>query len=70
MRPSVEAMGFGIESTLVAVTDILVAMTSQRPYRQSLTVYQSLELVRKMIADEYPQEFRALVVYLRQFFKN
>jgi HD-GYP domain-containing protein (c-di-GMP phosphodiesterase class II) len=70
MRPTGEAMGFGIESTLVAVADIVVAMTSQRPYRQSLTIYQSLELVRKMIADEYPQEFRALVVYLRQFFKN
>ena len=63
-------MAFGLESTLVAVADVIVAMTSQRPYRQGLTVYQSLELVRKMIADEYPQEFRALVVYLRQFFRN
>ena len=44
-------------------------MTSSRPYRQGLTTYQSLELIRKMIADDYPQEFRALVVYLRQFFK-
>lgn len=65
-----DGMAFGIESTLVAVADIIVAMTSQRPYRQGLTVYQSLELVRKMIADEYPQEFRALVVYLRQFFRS
>jgi len=65
-----EPMAFGIESTLVAVADIIVAMTSTRPYRQGLTVYQSLELIRKMIADEYPQEFRALVVYLRQFFRN
>ena len=65
-----EAMAFGIESTLVAISDVIVAMTSNRPYRQGLTVYQSLELVRKMIADEYPQEFRALVVYLKQFFRD
>ncbi len=64
-----EQMAFGIETTLVAVADIIVAMTSSRPYRQGLTTYQSLELIRKMIADDYPQEFRALVVYLRQFFK-
>ncbi|MFP5459702.1 MAG: hypothetical protein ACLGG7_13275, partial [Bacteriovoracia bacterium] len=64
------SMAFGIESTLVAVADVIVAMTSNRPYRQGLSVYQSLELVRKMISDEYPQEFRALVVYLKQFFRD
>lgn len=61
---------FGIESTLVAVFDILVAMTSDRPYRKSLSLYQSLELIKKMMADDYPQEFRALVVFLKQFYKN
>lgn len=61
---------FGIESTLVSVFDILVAMTSERPYRKSMTLYQSLELIKKMMADEYPQEFRALVVFLKQFYKN
>ncbi|MBY0517355.1 MAG: hypothetical protein K2P81_10625 [Bacteriovoracaceae bacterium] len=69
-RKTEEMMAFGIESTLVAVADMLVAMTSTRPYRQGLSVYQSLELVRKMIAEEYPQEFRALVVYLKQFFRS
>ncbi len=69
-RGEEQGMAFGLESTLVAVADIIVAMTSTRPYRPGLTLYQSLELVRKMIADEYPQEFRALVVYLRQFFRN
>lgn len=61
---------FGIESTLVAVFDILVAMTSERPYRKSMTLYQSLELIKKMMADDYPQEFKALVVFLKQFYKN
>jgi HD-GYP domain-containing protein (c-di-GMP phosphodiesterase class II) len=61
---------FGLESTLVAVFDIMVAMTSERPYRRSLTLFQSLELVKKLMADEYPQEFRALVVFMKQFYKN
>lgn len=61
---------FGIESTLVSVFDILVAMTNVRPYRKSMSLYHSLELIKKMMADEYPQEFRALVVFLKQFYKN
>lgn len=69
-RHEVEPMAFGLESTLVAVADIVVAMTTHRPYRTSMTLFQSMELIRKMIADEYPQEFRALVVFLRQFFRN
>ena len=64
-----DSMMFGVESTMVAVADIVVAMTSNRPYRQGLSTYQSLELIRKMIGDEYPQEFRALVVFLKNFLK-
>lgn len=63
-------MVFGIESTLVSVFDILVAMTSERPYRKSVSLFQSLELIKKMMADDYPQEFRALVIFLKQFYKN
>lgn len=61
---------FGIESTLIAVFDIIVAMTSDRPYRKGLTLFQALELIKKMMADDYPQEFRALVIFLKQFYKN
>jgi hypothetical protein len=61
---------FGIESTLVSVFDILVAMTTDRPYRKGMTLYQSLELIKKMMSDEYPQEFKALVIFLKQFYKN
>lgn len=63
-------MVMGIESTLVAVFDIIVAMTHERPYRKEHSLYQSLEVVKKMMADDYPQEFKALVVFLKQFFKN
>ncbi len=61
---------FGIESTLVSVFDVLVAMTSDRPYRKGMTLFQSLELIKKMMADDYPQEFKAMVVFLRQFYRN
>ncbi len=61
---------FGVESTLVSVFDILVAMTSERPYRPGVSLFQSLDLVKKLMADDYPQEFRALVVFLKQFYKN
>lgn len=61
---------FGIESTLVAVFDILVATTTERPYRRSVSLYQSLELIKRLMADDYSQEFKALVVFLKQFYKN
>jgi HD-GYP domain-containing protein (c-di-GMP phosphodiesterase class II) len=60
----------GLESTLVAVFDILVAMTHDRPYRKGISLYQALEVIKKMMVDDYPQEFKALVIFLRQFFKN
>jgi response regulator RpfG family c-di-GMP phosphodiesterase len=63
-------MVMGLESTLVAVFDILVAMINERPYRRSLSLYQSLEVIKKIMADDYPQEFKALVIFLKQFFKN
>jgi hypothetical protein len=59
----------GLESMLVAVFDVLVATTSDRPYRKGMSLYQGLELIKKMMADDYPQEFRALVVFLKQFYK-
>ncbi len=61
---------FGLESTLVSVFDILVAMTNDRPYRKGMSLFQSLELIKMMMADEYPQEFKALVIFLKQFYKN
>ena len=61
---------FGIESTLVSVFDIFVAMTSDRPYRKGMSHYKALEVIKKVMADEYPQEFKALVIFFKQFFKK
>ena len=57
----------GIESTLLSATDIITAMTSSRPYRQSISSFKALELLKKVISDEYPQEFKALVYFIKNF---
>jgi hypothetical protein len=68
--PDETTVARGIESMMIAVSDVLVAMTTDRPYRKGMSVYQGLELIRMLMADDYPQEYRALVVYLRTFFKT
>lgn len=60
----------GIESVLIGIFDMLVAMTSDRPYRKGISLFQALELIKKLMADDYPQEFRALVIFIKQFYKN
>ena len=57
----------GVESALLSAIDILIAMTSDRPYRKGLSSFQALELLKKVISDDYPQEFKALVFYLKNF---
>ena len=59
----------GIESALISTIDILVAMTSERPYREAMTPYKSLEFIKRVISDEYPQEFKTLVVFIKNFFQ-
>lgn len=58
----------GLESMLVSAIDILVAMTNERPYRPAQSIYESLELIRDIMSDNYSQEFKSLVLYLKQFF--
>jgi HD-GYP domain-containing protein (c-di-GMP phosphodiesterase class II) len=65
-----DEMLMGLESTLVGVFDILVAMTNDRPYRKGISLYQSLEVIKRLMADDYPQEFKALIIFIKQFFKN
>lgn len=58
----------GIEVNLLNAMDIIVAMTSNRPYRQALSIFQSLEVVKNSMSDEYSQEFKHLVLFVKQFF--
>jgi hypothetical protein len=60
----------GIESTILGAMDIIVAMTHERPYRTESSMYQALEVLKKLMADEYPQEFKAFVMFIKQFLKN
>ena len=58
----------GIESSMLSSLDILVAMTHERPYRSATSVFVALELLKKVLSDEYPQEFKALVIFLKKFY--
>lgn len=60
----------GVESTLLSSIDIIVAMSCERPYREPISVFKALELLKKVIADEYPQEFKNLVIFLKHFFSK
>lgn len=59
----------GVESTLLSSIDIIVAMSAKRPYREAVSVFKALELLKKVIATEYPSEFKNLVIFLKHFFK-
>lgn len=58
----------GLESAMLSAIDILVAMTNDRPYRKGTSVFTALELLKRVLSDEHPQEFKNLVIFLRQFF--
>jgi len=60
----------GIETTLVSVFDMLVAMISPRPYRKALSLFSAMEIIKKVMADDHSQEYRFLVFHINQFFKN
>lgn len=59
----------GFETMIVSTTDIIAAMISDRPYRSASSLYDSLELIRILISENYPSEFKFIVHYFRQFFK-
>ena len=59
----------GIETTLVSTMDTITAMTTGRPYRDANSIYESLEIVKELIAKQHPQEFKFLVHFFSKFFK-
>ncbi len=58
----------GFETVMVNICDIIAAMISPRPYREAESLYDSLKLVREIISPEYPNEFKLIVNYFRNFF--
>ncbi len=63
-------MAYGLETYLVAVFDVITAMISERPYRKPVSIFECLDLIRAIMAERYPLEFKALVHYLKNFFKE
>lgn len=57
----------GVETILLNAIDVIVAMTHKRPYREALTLFQALDFVKKVMPDEFSQEFKSLVQFINKF---
>lgn len=58
----------GFETMVISIMDVIAAMITERPYRNPTTLFESLELVKLLVTDQYPQEFRMIVSYFKTFF--
>lgn len=58
----------GFETMIISVLDIIAAMITERPYRPSTSLFHSLDLIRILIADGSPQEFKLIVNHFKKFF--
>jgi HD-GYP domain-containing protein (c-di-GMP phosphodiesterase class II) len=58
----------GFESMIVSTMDIIAAMITERPYRSATPIFEALELIKVLVADQYPHEFRLIVSYFKNFF--
>ncbi len=58
----------GFETILVCVMDVIAAMISGRPFRPASNLFDALELVKILMSEQYPQEFKIIVTYFKNFF--
>lgn len=61
---------FGFETMIISVMDTVAAMITDRPFRKRETLFKSLDIIRLLISEQYPQEFKLIVVYFKNFFRN
>ena len=61
---------FGFETMMISVMDTVAAMITDRPFRRAESLFKSLDLIRLLIGEQYPQEFKLIVLYFRNFFKT
>jgi response regulator RpfG family c-di-GMP phosphodiesterase len=59
---------FGFETVSISVMDIIAAAIHGRPFREPIKVFDALALVKNLIVDKYPQEFKMMVGYFKKFF--
>lgn len=60
----------GFETMIVSVCDIIAAMIAERPYRPAVAIFEALELIKVLIVDDFPHEFRLIVSYFKNFFQK
>lgn len=60
----------GVESTLLCAIDTLVAMTNARPYREEKSIFEALELLKRLLSDDFSHEFKSLVIFIKHFFQK
>ena len=61
---------YGFETMMISIMDTVAAMTTDRPFRKSESLFKSLDLVRLLIGEQYPNEFKLIVYYFKNFFKS
>ena len=68
-NPQLDQQILGFETMVISMMDIIAAMITPRPYREALPIYDALHLVKYLIADQFPSEFKLMVGHFHQFFK-
>lgn len=61
---------YGFETMMISVMDLVAAMITDRPFRKAESLFKSLDLIRLLIGEQYPQEFKLIVIYFKNFFSN
>ncbi len=61
---------FGFETMMISVMDTIAAMTTDRPFRKAESLFKALDLVKLLIGEQYPQEFKLIVYYFKNFYKS
>lgn len=59
----------GLETELVEICDIIVAMISSRPYRDGLETFETLNRVKLVLEKRYYSEFKILISVAQNLFK-
>lgn len=57
----------GIGSTFLSGIDVFIAMTAQRPYRKEVSSFQALDILKDVLSEDFPHEFRSLVIFIKNF---
>ncbi len=60
---------YGLETVFITLTDIITAMTSDRPYRKKLSLYEALQFGQGILQNSYSREYRLLILFFKELFQ-